>query len=316
MISQLTDELVYGFLQVEPGSRLGGALHFFIYDSVKILLLLFSMIWVIGVLRTYISPTRIRMWIGGKSRGLGYLASSLLGVLTPFCSCSSIPIFMSFVKAGVPAGPAFSLLVTSPLINEYLVVLMVGFFGLKITGMYVLLGLTLGVFAGFLADRFKFERHFVEDMAGGRQLEDETYSRFKDRLQYGLDEAKGIVKKLWFWVLLGVGVGAAIHGFIPEEKIHSLLEHTGPFSVPLAVIVGIPIYANCSAVVPVALVLFQKGVPLGTALSFMMATAALSLPEAVILRRVMKLPLIIAFFTMVGSGIILIGLVFNLVPIN
>jgi uncharacterized membrane protein YraQ (UPF0718 family) len=312
MIEYFSDWLVYTVIGLDSGSRLGQALHFFVYDSVKILLLLFFMISIIGVFRTYVSPNQIRKWMGSKTHGLSYLAASLFGVVTPFCSCSSIPIFMSFIKAGMPLGPTFSFLVTSPLINEYLVVLMMGFFGLKITGMYVFFGILLGVAAGVIASHIGLEKHLVEDFKNNQTIEETIYNNFKERIRYGLYEAKSIVKKLWAWVLFGVGIGAVIHGFIPEETIQSILDSTGPFSVPLAALIGIPIYANCSAVVPIAVVLFQKGVPLGTALAFMMATAALSLPEAIILRRIMKLPLIVAFFSMVGAGIILIGYLLNM----
>ncbi|MBD3388801.1 MAG: permease [Candidatus Altiarchaeales archaeon] len=313
MIEEAVNVLVYDIGGLEAQSTLGETVHFFIYDSVKILLLLYFMIAFIGVFRTFISPSRIRDWMTTQTHGLSYVAASLLGILTPFCSCSSIPIFMSFIKAGVPLGPSFSFLVTSPLINEYLVVLMVGFFGLRITGMYILFGMVLGVSAGMLAGRLNLEKYIVEDIRGDRDLDEKKYQGVGERISYGMEEASSIVRKLWMWVLLGVGVGAVIHGYVPEEMIHNVLERTGVFSVPFATVVGVPIYANCSAVVPVAVVLFQKGVPLGTALAFMMATAALSLPEAVILRRVMKLPLIAVFFTMVAAGIMLIGYLFNFI---
>ena len=291
-------------------SALGQTLHFFIYDSVKIILLLFFMIAAIGFLRSYIPQRKIKGWLSGK-KGLSYLFASLFGAITPFCSCSSIPIFISFLEAGVPLGPAFAFLVTSPLINEYLAVLMFGFFGWKITLAYIGLGILLGTVSGIVIGRLKMEDQIVADLVSSNGKDDE-FTNLKSRIDYGIQEAITIVRKLWPWILLGVGIGAVIHGFVPEEFIQNAISQAGILSVPIAAILGVPIYANCSAVVPIALVLFQKGVPLGTALAFMMATAALSLPEAVILRRVMKIRLILLFFGLVCAGIIVLGYVFNL----
>jgi uncharacterized membrane protein YraQ (UPF0718 family) len=311
MIQSFCDWLVYSALGVARGSALGGALSFFFYDSIKIILLLYLMIAVIGILRTYVSPRKIKGWLSGRHRIFGYVVAALFGAVTPFCSCSSIPIFMSMIRAGVPLGPAFSFLVTSPLINEYLVVLMLGFFGLKVSVAYVLFGLLLGVFSGLFMNRLNVGRFIVEDFRMPENGMEVEYRRFSERVSYGLSEAAAIAKSLWLWVLLGVGVGALIHGFVPEKFIQSVLEKTGAFSVPLAVIIGVPLYANCAAIVPIAVVLFEKGVPLGTALAFMMATAALSLPEAVILRRVMRIQLIALFFGTVAVGITLVGYLFN-----
>lgn len=292
------------------GFEYDGVLEFFIYDTVKILLLLFVMIFSIGVLRTFIPQSKVRAWLSGGRRGLGYVVAVLLGVLTPFCSCSSIPLFIGLVESGVPLGVTFSFLVVSPLVNEYLVVLMLGFFGLKITLLYVLSGMVLAVVSGLLASRLGLEKYLVKDVVGVITPE-KRYDIFSERIDYGFHEAVSIVRKLWLWVAFGVGLGALIHGYVPEEAIHGLLERTGIFTVPLAVLLGVPIYANCVAIVPVAVVLFQKGVPLGTALAFMMASAALSLPEAVILRRVMRIQLILLFFGVVAFGIILTGYLFN-----
>ena len=304
---------VYGVLGLVKESKLGTSLDFFIYDSIKILLLLFVMIFIMGVIRSYISPERIRRVLSGKVPVLPNLTASMFGAATPFCSCSSIPIFISFLEAGVPAGAAFSFLATSPLINEYVAVLMLGFFGWEVAVAYVVVGILLGVIAGMVVSRLGMEKYLVKDISVRKKaLKGQVFTSFGERLSFGYEEAKTIVKKLWLWVLVGVGIGAAIHGFIPEEAINSIVSSGGVLAVPLAVLIGIPIYANCSAVVPIAVVLFQKGVPLGTALAFMMATAALSLPEAIILRRVMKLPLLAAFFGMVALGIILMGYLFNL----
>jgi uncharacterized membrane protein YraQ (UPF0718 family) len=309
----LSEWLVYGVLGLAKESKLGTSLDFFVYDSIKILLLLFAMIFIMGVVRSYINPERIRRTLAKKIPVLPNFIASLFGAATPFCSCSSIPIFISFLEAGVPAGAAFSFLATSPLINEYVAVLMLGFFGWKIAAAYVVVGILLGIIAGTVVSRFGMEKHLVRDISVRKKaLKGHVFRSFGERLSFGYEEAKTIVWKLWPWILVGVGIGAVIHGFIPEEAINSIVSSGGVLAVPLAVLIGIPIYANCSAVVPIAVVLFQKGVPLGTALAFMMATAALSLPEAIILRRVMKLPLLAAFFGMVALGIILMGYLFNL----
>ena len=312
MLENLCDQLVHSFLGLEKNSALAETVHFFIYDSVKIILLLFSMITVVGVLRTYIPQQKIKEWLSGSRLWVSYPLASVFGAITPFCSCSSIPIFISFLEAGIPLGPTFTFLVTSPLINEYLVILMLGFFGWKITVAYIVSGMLLGVTAGIVINNMGVRDQIAEDMVSADNNQKTIeYPNIKSRIVYGLNEATSIVRKLWVWVLLGVGIGAVIHGFIPQQLIEDTLDKTGVFSVPIAALIGIPIYANCSAVVPIALVLFQKGVPLGTALAFMMATAALSLPEAVILRRAMKIKLILLFFTIVGAGIILTGYVFN-----
>jgi uncharacterized protein len=304
--------IMYNVFGLDSGSRIIQSLNFFIYDSIKILLLLFFMIWVIGFLRTYLPQEKVKKWLSGKRFGLGNIAASLFGAVTPFCSCSSIPIFLSFIKGGVPLGVAFSFLITSPLVNEYLVVLMFGFFGWKITLAYVLSGILIGVIAGLILGKMKLEKYLVKDIVtNNSKIKDIVYKKISERLLFGLDEAKSIVKKLWLWVLVGVGIGAVIHNYIPSELIQGVVSKGGLFAVPLAVLIGVPIYGSCAAILPIAVVLFNKGVPLGTALAFMMAVSALSLPEAVILRSVMKLKLIAIFFGVVTISIIIIGYLFN-----
>ncbi|MFZ5500989.1 MAG: permease, partial [Candidatus Micrarchaeota archaeon] len=228
-----------------------------------------------------------------------------------FCSCSSIPIFMGLIEANVPLGVASSFLITSPLVNEYVVVLMLGFFGWEIATAYVIVGVALGTILGIAIGRMGMEGELVPDVFSRPEAE-AGYGSFMDRVRFGYAEAKGIVRKLWVWIIAGVGMGAIVHGFVPEEAISALAESAGVLSVPIAVLVGIPIYANCSAIIPIAAVLFEKGAPLGTALAFMMATAALSLPEAVMLRRIMRIRLLLLFFGMVAFGIILIGYLFDI----
>ena len=308
MLQVVVDWFVYSFLGIE--SRLGESLNFFIYDSVKILLLLFFMILIIGFLRTYISQERVKRWLTGRKYGSGNIAASLFGAITPFCSCSSIPLFLSFLEAGVPLGVTFSFLITSPLVNEYLVVIMLGLFGWKITLAYVISGILIGVISGLILGRLKLEKHLVKDLIASK-IKEVSYKNIKSRFNFGLEEATDIVKKLWLWILVGVGIGAAIHNYIPAELIQGLIAKGGIFMVPLAVVLGVPMYGSCAAIVPIALVLFEKGIPLGTALAFMMAVSALSLPEAIILRRAMKLKLIAVFFLVVTLGMIITGYLFN-----
>lgn len=313
MLQRLIDWLTFSVFRFSPDSRLGGVVNFFLYDSIKILLLLFFMIAVIGFIRSFISQNKVKVWIT-KKKAFGNLFASLFGAVTPFCSCSSIPIFLSFLEVGIPLGVTFSFLITSPLINEYLVIVMLGFFGWRITLLYVLSGIIIGVISGIILGRMKLEKYLVKGLVSEDKeiVKEKIYKGIKERILFGINEAKSITWRLWIWVLLGVGIGAAIHNYIPEETIHSIISKTGPFSVPIATILGVPMYGSCAAIVPIAVVLFRKGVPLGTALAFMMATAALSFPEAVILRRAMKLHLISIFFGVTTAAIIITGYLFNL----
>ncbi len=312
MLLKFTDWLVYSVCGLNPEEKFAQALNFFIYDSVKIIILLFVMIFIIGFLRTYLSQRKVKEWLVGRGV-LGNVAAALFGAITPFCSCSSIPMFLSFLKAGIPLGATFSFLITSPLINEYLVVLMVGFFGWKITVMYVISGLLIGIVAGIILGEMKLERFIEEDMLGAQASpeEEKEFRSLRSRADFGWGEATSIVQKLWVWILIGVGIGAVIHDYVPQEAIQGVLSKTGIFSVPIATLIGVPMYGNCAAIVPIAVVLFQKGIPLGTALAFMMAVSALSLPEAIMLRRAMKLPLIGIFFGITTLGIIFTGYLFN-----
>ncbi|MFC1501587.1 permease [Elusimicrobiota bacterium] len=314
MLQVTVDWLVYSLFGFNKSSNIGPVINFFIYDSIKIIILLFVMISVMGFLRTYMSQEKTKKWLIGKGF-LSYIFAALFGALTPFCSCSSIPIFIGFLEAGVPLGILFSFLVTSPLVNEYLVVLMFGFFGWKITVLYVLFGVVIGITSGLILGKMKLEKNLVKDLIS-RTLSDNDeieHINLKSRITWGMNEALNILKKLWIWILIGVGIGAVIHNYVPQETIQAIISKTGVFSVPLAVLLGTPMYGSCAAIVPIAVVLFQKGIPLGTALAFMMATSALSLPEAVILRRVMNLKLIGIFFVIVVISIILVGYLINFI---
>jgi hypothetical protein len=314
MLEEIVNWLLFSLIGLESGVKWTESLHFFISDSIKIILLLVIMIAIVGFLRTYLPQKKIKRWIGKGKFGLSNLTASSFGAITPFCSCSSIPLFISFLEAGVPLGVAFSFLITSPLVNEYLVVLMLGFFGWKITVAYVISGIFIGVVSGLILGRMKLEKYLVKDLISTKKdiQEEVNYNRIKSRIYFGLNESFSIIKKLWVWILVGVGIGAIIHNYVPSEFIQSIVNAGGFLAVPIAVLLGVPMYGSCAAIVPIAVVLFNKGVPLGTALAFMMATAALSLPEAVILRRAMKLKLIAIFFGIVTLAIILTGYLYNI----
>lgn len=313
MLLKFSNWLTFDVFKLSPETKLGAAIDFFIYDSVKILCLLFVLIFIIGVLRTFLPQHKIKKWMVKKGVA-GNVFSSLFGAITPFCSCSSVPMFLGFLEAGIPLGVTFSFLITSPLINEYLVVLMLGFFGWKITILYVLSGLFIGIIAGVILGKMKLEQYLVQDMFDAREnkADEDAFLTFKSRLRFGWNESVSITHKIWVWVLVGVGIGSIIHNYVPQELIQNIISKTGIFGVPIATILGVPMYGSCAAIVPIAVVLFQKGIPLGTALSFMMAIAALSLPEAIMLRRAMKLQLILLFFGITAFSIILIGYLFNL----
>ncbi len=312
MLLTFTRWVTFGILRFDPASRLGETVQFFLYDTVKILALLAAVIFVIGVVRTYVDTRRMKRVMA--ARGItGYMAASLFGAVTPFCSCSSIPIFLAFLKAGAPLGVMFAFLITSPLVNEYVVVLMAAFFGWKIAVLYTLSGIMIGVCAGMVLARMNLERFLVTDFIapGADAPAVVTFTAFKGRLLFAWGEVTEILAKIWLWVLAGVALGAVIHNYVPQTAIEAVIHSTGVWSVPLAVLIGVPMYGSCAAIVPIAVALFQKGVPLGTALAFMMAISALSLPEAVMLRRAMTLRLIMVFFGVTTAGIILTGYLFN-----
>lgn len=312
MLERLLDWILYSIIGLDPSLKWVESLTFFVYDSIKIMLLLFVMISIIGFLRTYIPQDKIKEWISSRRYWSGNVLASVFGVVTPFCSCSSIPIFLSFLEAGIPLGATLSFLITSPLVNEYLIVLMLGFFGWKITLAYITSGVFIGVVSGIILGKLNLEKHLVKDLSSSQTGITKSGSKISERVGFGLNESFSILKKLWLWILIGVGVGALIHNYVPSQLIQSVVTKGGLFSVPLAVFLGVPMYGSCAAILPVAFALFEKGMPLGTTLAFVMAISALSFPEAVILRRAMKLKLIGIFFGVVAIAIILTGYVFNL----
>lgn len=313
MLLNAAEWLAFDLLGLDPDSRLGAAVAFFAYDSVKIFVLLALMIFIVGVLRTFLPLGKMRGWM--SRRGLwSNLAAALFGAVTPFCSCSSIPLFIGFLKAGIPLGVCFSFLVTSPILNEYLFVLMAAEFGIGIASVYAACGIGIGVLAGAVIGRMRMERQIeqgFDGMAAGE--EEQSWTTWADRFRFGLNESAAVLRSIWIWVLVGVGIGAFLHNYVPRETIHDLMQATGVFSVPLATALGVPMYGSCAAIVPIAVVLFEKGIPLGTALAFLMAVSALSLPEAVMLRRAVRLPLILLFFGVTAAAIIATGYLLNLV---
>jgi len=313
LLLKFADWCVFELLEFSADSTIGKTLNFFIYDIIKILILLFALIFIIGILRSYLPQSKIRIWLN-KTGIAAYFFAALFGAVTPFCSCSSIPIFIGMIEAGIPLGVTFSFLITSPILNEYLVVLMMGQFGLKIAVLYIINGVAIGTICGIILGKLKLEKYVNDDLNvyNANMLNDNEYPNFMCRIKYGCNEAYMITKKIFLWVIIGVAIGAVIHNYVPQEKIHSILSKVGIWGVPIAVLLGVPMYGSCAAIVPIAVVLFQKGVPLGTALSFMMAIAALSLPEAVMLRRVIKLQMIIIFFSVTTLAIIITGYIFNI----
>ncbi len=301
------------FIGIGVDSRVGGSLQFFLYDLIKILVLLSVLIFVISFIQSYFPPERTKK-ILGRTRGIGTnILSALLGTVTPFCSCSSIPLFIGFTNAGLPVGASFSFLISSPFVDLGALILLMSIFGAPIALTYVIVGLVLAVIGGLLIDKLKMEK-YVERFNSPSLSIDIDLPRLskKDRFVYAKEQTFSTVKKVWLYVIIGVGIGAAIHNWIPARWVESILGQNNPFSVLIATIIGIPMYADIFGTIPVAEALFTKGVGVGTILSFMMAVTALSVPSIVMLKRVVKTKLLITFIAIVAIGIIIIGYVFNI----
>lgn len=317
MIQQFADWLVYSIFNLEATSKIGSSINFFVYDTVKIYLLIIVIIAVIAFIRTFLPPHKLKEVFSKQKYGVGNISASILGAVTPFCSCSSIPIFVGFLKAEMPLGIAFSFIITSPLVNEVVFVLMGGTFGWKIATLYALAGIILGVVAGIILGKMNLEKEIILKLDdNGEKLQlDYLPQSFEGKLQYSLSESFVTFKKLWLVIAIGVAVGAGIHGYVPAEFFRQYLNINSFLAVPIATLIGIPIYAGCSTLVPIVFALTAQGIPLGTALSFMMAIAGLSLPEAIMLKRVMSMKLLATFFGTVAIGIILIGYLFNIISV-
>jgi uncharacterized membrane protein YraQ (UPF0718 family) len=313
IIQPLADWISYSLLGLAPDSRLGTSLAFFLYDVPKILLLLSGMVFAISIVRTFFSPMRTRALLGGRREGVGNVFAAMLGIVTPFCSCSAVPLFIGFVESGIPLGVTFSFLIAAPTINEVAVILLFGLFGWKVAALYITSGLVVAIVAGYVIGRFKMER-YVEDFVWKIQHTGDVTEEnltWADRIERAWESVKEIVGKVWPYVVVGIAVGAGIHGYVPEEALASVLGNEAWWSVPLAVLIGIPLYSNAAGIVPIVGVLIEKGASVGTSLAFMMAVIGLSLPEAVILKRVLKMPLLITFFAVIAVAIMLIGYMFN-----
>lgn len=319
MIQQFADWLVYGIMGLDSASPLGTAVNFFFYDTIKILILLFFISVLMGIINAYFPIERLRNYLQThKMYGLQYLLASIFGAVTPFCSCSSIPLFIGFVKAGIPLGVTFAFLITSPLVNEVAVAMFLGSFGLKVTLIYVVSGILLGVIGGFVLGRMKLENHlsdWVRQIQAQATTEAEAWEKehtsFWKRLPSIVRNAWGIVRSVLIYILIGIGIGAFMHGFVPEGFFEQYMSKDNWFAVPLSMILAVPMYANAAGIVPVIEVFVAKGIPIGTAIAFMMAVVGLSLPEATLLKKVMKWRLIGIFFGTVTLFIILSGYLFN-----
>ncbi len=315
-LQPITDFFIDDVLNLTKGKHLTEAIRFFIFEYPKVLLLLILIIFFVGIIRTFFTPERTRKALEGKKTFTGNVLASILGIVTPFCSCSAIPLFLGFVEAGVPLGVTFSFLIASPMINEIAVILLFGLFGWKTALIYVVTGLVIAIFSGWLLGKLKLKKWiepWVYDIKVGNNISDEGKTKFSDRIKFGYDAVKEIVGKVWLYVALGIAIGAGAHGYVPADFMVSFMGKDVWYAVPLSVLIGIPLYSNAAGIVPIVSVLIEKGASLGTALAFMMSVIGLSLPEMVILRKVLKLPLIFTFIAIVGAGIITVGYLFNLI---
>lgn len=309
-------EALVAALPVDRASHLGGALQFFFYDTPKVLMLLMGVVFVMGMINSYFTPERTRALLAGRTEGVANVMAASLGVVTPFCSCSAVPLFIGFVQAGVPLGVTFSFLISAPMVNEVALTLLFGLFGWKVALLYLALGLSVAVVAGWVIGRLKMEAHledWVRDMPRTSAAFEAAGMTLADRVQGGFDAVREIVGKVWPYILAGIALGALIHGYVPEDFMASFMGKEAWWSVPLAVVMGVPMYTNAAGVIPIVQALLAKGAALGTVLAFMMSVIALSLPEMIILRKVLKVRLIATFVAVVASGILLVGFVFNAV---
>ncbi|WP_408954700.1 permease [Natroniella sp. ANB-PHB2] len=312
MFERLADLVIYNWFNFEAGTRLGEAVHFFFYDTMKILFLLSLMIFVISIIRSYFPPERTKKLLEGKPKFVGNFFASLLGVVTPFCSCSSVPIFIGFVESGIPLGMTFSFLITSPIVNQIALVMLYSLFGWKIATLYLISGVFVGVIGGIVIGALNLEdevEEYVYEISMDEQEVEEL--SWEQRVDFAKTEVKDIVGRIWKYVFIGIGIGAFIHGYAPEDLLVQYAGPGNPFAVLIAVVLGIPLYANVVGVIPIIQSLLTKGVAVGTGLSFMMSITALSLPAMIILRKVIKPKLMAIFVSVVGLSIIGVGYLFN-----
>jgi uncharacterized protein len=313
-IQFLADVITFNILNINRHAHLGEVVNFFIFDSIKVFFLLLSIIFIVTFIRTYFPREKIRAILSHKNKFIGHILASLFGIITPFCSCSAVPLFLGFIEVGIPLGVTFSFLVSSPMINEVALVLLLGMFGWKIASVYVLSGLIIAIFSGWAISLFNPEQ-LLADMAKNQQTTGQPgevlHMTLKMRNDYSWTYAKRIARQVWPYILIGIGLGALIHGYVPTDLLARYAGADNWLAVPLATLVGVPLYSNAAGIIPLVSVLTEKGVSMGTTLAFMMAVTALSLPEFMILKKVMKTKLIIIFASVVGIGIIMTGYLFN-----
>lgn len=313
LVQLFADWLTYSVFGIIPETLLASAVNFFIFDTIKIILLLFVIIFTVSIIRSFLPPEKIRIILAHDKKYVGNILASLLGIITPFCSCSAVPLFLGFVQAGVPLGTTFSFLVASPMINEVALVLLLGIFGWKIALAYILSGLIIAIFSGSIIGKMKVE-NLVEEFVYKNRFNGQFQlpkMSWKERITYAKNYTWDIIKKVWPYIIIGVGLGSWIHGYVPMDFLAQYAGADRWYAVPLAVLIGIPLYSNAAGIIPLVSALTEKGVALGTTLAFMMAVTALSLPEFMILRKVMKIKLILIFASIVGTGIIFTGYLFN-----
>jgi len=308
--------VTYRLAGLEPASHAASAVEFFVYEAPKVLLLLLLVVFAVGIVRSFFTPERTRLVLAGRRESAGNVLAALLGTVTPFCSCSAVPLFIGFVTTGVPLGVTFSFLISAPMVNEVAVVLLFGLLGWKVAALYMSTGLIIAIASGWTIGRLGLERHvepWVYQVAAAAGEGSDARFSWEDRVRAGSDAVREIVGKVWPWVLAGIAVGAGIHGYVPEQFLAGIMGKGAWWAVPLAVAMGIPMYSNAAGIVPVVQALLGKGAALGTVLAFMMAVIALSLPEIIILRKVLRPTLIAAFVGIVGTGILIVGYLFNAV---
>jgi uncharacterized membrane protein YraQ (UPF0718 family) len=315
MLQPIADALV-SLTGLQQGGHVTEALRFFVFEVPKVLLLLTLIVFVVGIIRSYFSPERTRKILGGKKLFVGNMLASLLGVVTPFCSCSAIPLFLGFVESGIPLGVTFSFLIAAPMINEVALVLLFGLFGWKTALLYMSTGLIIAIVSGYVIGILKLEKQvepWVYEVKAGHLEMGEEKILFTHRISAGVDAVREIVSKVWIYIVIGIAVGAGIHGYVPENFMAGIMGKGAWWSVPVAVLIGVPMYSNAAGIIPIVQALLEKGASLGTVLAFMMAVIGLSLPETIILRKVLKLRLIFTFVGIVAGGIVVVGYVFNAV---
>ena len=313
MIQFFADWLTYNIFKITAGTHLADAVNFFIYDTIKIILMLTVIIFIVSVIRSFFPPEKVKKVLAQKSEFVGNILASLLGIVTPFCSCSAVPVFIGFLEAGVPLGVTLSFLIASPMINEVALVLLWGLFGAKIALIYIGTGLTVAIISGIILGRIPAVERMVEDYVWEIRMGDTEIPKlsWRERFQQAAFHTQDILKRVTLYVILGIGVGAVIHGYVPIDFVATYASRDNPFAVPLAVLIAIPLYSNAAGTIPIVQALMGKGMPLGTVLAFMMAITAISFPEMVILRKVLKVRLLVIFAAILTVAIIMVGYLFN-----